>query len=115
MAFSDPTLCDRLVVNGLNIDGIHVSFVYHARKNDLTRVLVSKLPLGVSNDEILSALDYYGDILSVQQVTKVMFGKRLDTGDRVVIFKKIHKDIPSYVPVRGWKAYIMYTGQPKTC
>ena len=44
-----------------------------------------------------------------------MFGRKLDTGDRVVIFKKIHKDIPSYVPVRDWKAYMMYTGQPKTC
>ena len=53
--------------------------------------------------------------LSVQQVTKVMFGKSFGTGDRVVIFKKIHKDIPSYVPIRGWKAFIMYTGQPKTC
>ena len=92
-----------------------VSFVHHAKKNDLTGVLVSKLTMGISNDEIRFALDYYGDILSVQQVTKVMFGKKLDTGDRVVLFKEIHKDIPSYVPVRGWKAYIMYTGQPKTC
>ena len=105
VAFSDPTLHDRLVVRGLNIDGVHVSFVYHAKKNDLTRVLVSKLPIEVPNDEIRLALHYYGDILSVQQVTKVMFGKRLDTGDRVVIFKKMHKD----------KVYIMYTGQPKTC
>ena len=84
---------DKLVVNGLDIDGIHVTFMYHAKKNDLTRVLVSKLPLGISNDEICYALGYYGDILSVQQVTRVMFGEKLDTGNRVVIFKKIYKDI----------------------
>ena len=76
---------------------------------------MSKLPLGISNDEICYALGYYGDILFVQQVTRVMFGKKLDTGDRVVIFKKIYKAIPSYITVRGWKAFIMYRGQPKTC
>ena len=51
-AFSDPNLRDKLVVNGLDIDGIHVTFIYHAKKIDLTRVLVSKLPLGISDDEI---------------------------------------------------------------
>ena len=115
VAFSNPNLRNKLVVNGLDIDLIHFSFVHHAKRNDLTRVLVSKLPLGISNDEIRYELGYYGDILSVQQVTRVMCGKKLDTGDRVVTFKKIHKDIPTYVPVRGWKAYIMYKGQPKTC
>ena len=57
VAFSDPILRDRLVADGLDIDGVHVSFVYHAKKNDLTRVLVSKLPLGIPNDEIRFALD----------------------------------------------------------
>ena len=33
----------------------------------------------------------------------------------MVVFKKIHKDIPSYVTVRGWKTFIRYRGQPKTC
>ena len=100
---NDPTLRDRLVVNGLNglnIDGVHVNFVYHAKKNDLTRVLVSKLPVGVSNEEILLALDYYSDILSVQQVTKVMFGKRLGPRSHL---QENSQEYPSYVPVRGWK------------
>ena len=38
-----------------------------------------------------------------------------DTGDRVVVFKKIHTDIPSYVTIRGWKTFVRYRGQPKTC
>ena len=113
--FSDPNLRDKLVVNGLDIDGVHVNFGYHTQRNYLTRALVSKVPAGVSNDDICLSLNRYGDILSVQQVTKVLFGKKFDTGDRVVIFKKIHKDIPSYVTIRGWKAFIMYRGQPKTC
>ena len=73
------------------------------------------MPLGISFDEIRFVLDYYGEVLPVQQVTKFMFGKRTDTGYRVVIFKKLYKDIPSYLLARGWKAFIMYTGQPKTC
>ena len=50
VAFSDPNLRDKLVVNGLDIDGIHVTFMYHAKKNDLTRVLVAKLPMGIADD-----------------------------------------------------------------
>ena len=87
-------ICDKLVVNGLDIDGIHVTFMYHAKKNDLTRVLVSKMPLRISDVEICAVLDNYGVILSVQQVTRVMFGQKLDTGDPVVTFKKINVNIP---------------------
>ena len=114
ITFRDFNLRDKLVVNGLDIGTQHISYMYHAKKSELTRVLVSKLPMGISGDDICAALNNYGDILSVQQVTRVMFGQKLDTGDRVVKFKKIHKDIPSYVTVRGWKAYIMYKGQLKT-
>ena len=115
ITFRDFNLRDKLVVNGLDIGTQHISFMYHAKKNELTRVLVSKLPMGILDDDICAVLNSYGDILSVQQVTRVIYGQKLDTGDRVVKFKKIHKDIPSYVTVRGWKAYIMYKGQLKTC
>ena len=115
ITFKDFNLRDKLVVNGLDIGTQHISFMYHAKKNELIRVLVSKLPMGISDDDICAVLNSYGDILSVQQVTRVIFGQKLDTGDRVVKFKKLQNDIPSYVTVRGWKAYIMYKGQPKTC
>ena len=116
VVFNDPVLRDRLVVNGLNIDGSHVGFAYHQRRIDPTiRVFVTQLPLGISSDQIRFVLDHYGEVLTVQQVTKFMFGKRIDTGNRVVIFKKLHKDILFYLLVRGWKAFIMYAGQPKTC
>ena len=115
IVFSDPDLRDKLVVNGLDIDGVHINFGYHRRRSYSIRVLVSRLPAGVPDKDICSVLNCYGEILAVQQVTKVLYGVKFDTGDRVVVFKEIHNDIPSYVTIRGWKTFIRYRGQPKTC
>ena len=115
IVFSDPDLRDKLVVNGLDIDGVHITFGYHRHRNYLIRVLLSSLPAGVPDKDICSVLNCYGEILHVQQVTKVLYGVKFDTGDRVVVFKKIHTDIPSYITIRGWKTFIRYRGQPKTC
>ena len=35
--------------------------------------------------------------------------------DIIVTFTALKKDIPSYVNIRGWKAYIKYNNQPQTC
>ena len=115
IVFSDPDLRDKLAVNGLDIDGVHITFGYHRHRSYFVRVLVSRLPAGVPDEDICSGLNCYGEILKVQQVTKVWYGIQVDTGDRVVVFKKIHTDIPSYVTIRGWKTFIRYRGQPKTC
>ena len=39
----------------------------------------------------------------------------IDTGDRVLVFKELRKDIPSYVHVRGWNAFVRYIGQLQIC
>ena len=115
IVFSDPDLRDNLVVNGLDIDGVHITFGYHRYRSYPIRVLLSSLPAGVPDKDICSVLSCYGEILHVQHVTKVLYGVKYDTGDRVVVFKKIHTDIPSYVIIRGWKTFTRYRGQPKTC
>ena len=76
---------------------------------------MSQLPAGITEDEIRSAFREYGEIREIQVITKTLFQKRFDTGDRFVIFKALAKDIPSYVRIRGWNAYVKYEGQPKTC
>ena len=43
-----------------------------------------------------------------------MHGKRIDTCDRIIIFNTMEKHIPSYVYVRGWRAFVRYHGQPQT-
>ena len=47
--------------------------------------------------------------------TKVIQGRRIDTGPRALIFKQVRHHIPSYVFVMGWPAYVKYAGQPQIC
>ena len=92
LVFDDPDLRDRLVTNGLTIDGTHVIFNYHRRRVQIdTRicVFVSQLPIRVTKQEIESVFSKYGEIISTHKITKFMYGRRIDTGDRVIIFKKI--------------------------
>ena len=74
------------------------------------RVFVSKLPNGVTELEIESVVSKYGEIISTHKITKFMYGTRIDTGDRVIIFKRIIVNIPSYVFVRGWRGFVNYSG-----
>ena len=46
---------------------------------------------------------------------RVIQGRKIDTGDRVIIFTRIAINIPSYVYVRGWRAFVNYRGRQKTC
>ena len=34
LVFNDPDLCDRLVTNGITVDGTHVIFNYHSEYRD---------------------------------------------------------------------------------
>ena len=76
---------------------------------------VSQLPCGISKLDIRHVFSFYGNILEVQPVMKTFYGTQLDTLDRIVIFEKIDKPIPSYVFVRGWRAFVLYKGQVQTC
>ena len=44
-----------------------------------------------------------------------MYDRRIDTGDRVLIYKKVNKHIPSYIFVCGRRAFVKCNGQPQTC
>ena len=76
---------------------------------------MSLLPSGVTDEEIISALQSFGKIKEVRPITKVIYQRRIDTGDKLVLFTSLHKDIPSYLNIRGWKAFIRYNYQPQTC
>ena len=118
LVFDDPDLRDRLVTSGLTIDGTHVMFNYHRRRVQMDtriRVFVSQLPIGVTEQEIESVFLKYGETISTHKITKLMYGRRIDTGDRVIIFTRINVNIPSYVFVRGWRGFVNYSGQLRTC
>ena len=73
------------------------------------------IPIGVPDIDIKLALALFGDIADIQKISKVHKGHRYDTGDRIVVFKKLIVSIPSYLKIRGYTAYIKYPGQPATC
>ena len=65
---------------------------------------VSQLPIGITPLELREAFAFFGEIVEVNYITKVIQGRRIDTGDRVLIFKQVRHHIPSYVFDRGWRA-----------
>ena len=116
--FDKNDVSERLLTNGLTVDGVHVSFTRHQRRvfsAPVWRVYISLLPSGVTDEEIISALQNYGKVKEVRPITRVLFERRYDTGDKFVFFASPHKDIPSYLNIRGWKAFIRYNNQPQTC
>ena len=92
MVVEDVSVRNKLVESGLNIDGRHIMFSYH-RGRVYTRVLISQLPIGISELDLREIFSFYGEILQITYGTKIMYGRRIDTGDLVLIFKKIDKHI----------------------
>ena len=114
MLRSETNQWNKVLYRSYDIDGKHVMFAYHRRRFN-TRVYVSQLPIGINEIDLREAFSFYGELLEINYVTKLMYGRRIDTGDRVLIFRKINRHIPSYIFVRGWRAFVKYNGQPQTC
>ena len=112
IVMEDAALRDKLVE--LKVDGKHVMFAHHRRRFN-TRVYVSQLPIVINEFDLREVFSFYGELLEINYVTKLMYGRCIDTGDRVLIFREINRHIPSYIFVRGWRAFVKYNGQPQTC
>ena len=67
MELENSILRDTLLTRGLDIDGLHVEFFRHQKRVEPRwKVFVSKLPSGITKDEIYSAVRDYGDIKEIQ-------------------------------------------------
>ena len=106
---------NQLVENGVDIGELHVRFYFHRNKNTNVRVLVSQLPIGIKDVDLSLQFRQYGVVLEVRSVKRTYRRNTYDTGERVLIFKKLEQDIPSYVKINGYLAYVKYNGQPATC
>ena len=115
LVIEDAALRDLLVESGLNIDGKHVAFAFHKKRDLKRRVYISQLPIGITHLELKEVFSFYGDIMDITFLSKIIHERKIDSGDRVIIFKELKKETPSYVYVRGWRAYVKYNGQPQTC
>ena len=104
---------ERLLKNGLKVGDEVLSFVYHGTKN--VRVYLSHLPLGIYFYEVKDFFAIYGNVEDYINVTKTLHGRKIPTGERIVIFSKLWSDIPSFIFLKGWQVAVRYSGQPKTC
>ena len=117
--FDSNDISERLLVNGLEVDGVHVEFWRHQRRQNQSspvfRVFLSQLPSGVTDKEIIAVFQEYGKVKFIRPITKVLFQRRYDTGEKLIYFGGPHKDIPSYLNIRGWRTFVSYINQPNTC
>ena len=103
---------DHLVEHGMDIGDKHVQFGYHKRRiPPKIRVSVAELPIGITDLEICGVFRNYRKIFSVTKVEKVIQNRKIDTRERIIMFTSITVNIPSYVHVCGWKAFVKYRGQ----
>ena len=109
----DFTVLENLVLHGLDVGEVHLTFFYHKKK--YVNVFVSNVPFGVKAIDVQMRLSDYGLVKSVRMIYKDFRGYKLPTGDWSVSFERLNVDIPSYILIRGWSAYIKYEGQPQTC
>ena len=108
-----PEIRKDLVLNGLDVDCIHLTFTYH--KTDFLKVYISNIPCGVSTLDINRVFGFFGSIKEARMIRKRFHNVQLNTGDWLVTFQKLTKSIPSYINVRGWWAYVKYDRQVQTC
>ena len=113
LASDNLRVLENLVVNGLNVGDVHLTFKYHKIK--VVNVSVSNIPYGISALDIQSAFSSYGAFKGARRIQRNFHGFHLYTGDWAVTFDELDKEIPSYVMVRGWLAYVKYDGQTQTC
>ena len=111
---SNESVRSKILRDGLLIKYHTVTFSQHGSK-DATRVYVHQLPLDIPEQEVRAAFETYGSIGRVQPKVMSYHGKRILNGEWCLHFTRLAKQIPSYVSVRGWTAYVNYRGQPKTC
>ena len=104
---------EELVHNGLDVGYIHLEFTYH-KANQIT-VYVTNIPYGISKFDIDRAFSGFGAYRGARQIKRKFRGFYLFTGDWILTFDKLVKPIPSYIVIRGWWAYVKYTGQESTC
>ena len=103
----------NLVLKGLDVDGVHLTFTYHKKR--FTNVYVSNVLFGVKALDVQTSLSPYGLVKGTRMLYRDFRGYNLPTGDWSVSFERLERDIPSYVLIRGWLAYIKYDAQPQTC
>ena len=113
LASEDSKVLEDLVIRGIEVKGLHLEFTYH--KGQQLTVYVTNIPFGILQMDMHRAFSGFGTNFGAKQIKKKFRGFELFTGDWILTYDRLVKPIPSYVSVRGWWAYVKYTGQEATC
>ena len=85
IVFKNTQTRDQLVENGINVNGIHVNFAYHCKKEDpKIRVYISQLPIGIGLRQIYEVFKVYDIFHDITKIERIIQGRKIDTGDRVI-------------------------------
>ena len=86
LVIEDAALKDLLFESGLNIDGKHIAFVFHKKRDLRRRVSISQLSTGITCLELKEVFSFYGDIMDLKEV----FSFYGDIMDITLLSKIIH-------------------------
>lgn len=99
----------------LEVDGKQYK-VRLAMNDDRIEVKVHDLSENVSNSEIATFLQQYGEVFNVKEAVwgKSFAGKGIPSGVRVVQMT-LKEHLKSYITIKNEKTYVSYNSQPATC
>ena len=96
----------------------HVTYTLPVRlvEDDYISVHVATVPYECSNEQLKHFFSQFGEIARVVQLNHA---KHLifpvDSGRRLVVYKKLNVNIPQHVEIGGFKLRVSYTSQVKVC
>ena len=85
-------------------------------EDDYITVTVATVPYECTNEQLKAFFAQYGDIARIVQLNHakhLIFP--IDSGRRLVVYKKLHTNIPQHVDLAGFKLRVSYSTQVKLC
>lgn len=124
LKFKETTICQQIVekTNGIGKIKLDSGEIVQVKLEQAgigyKRIKILRLPYETHLNIIKDELRNYGDVISIedeywnnQYIPNEM---KYATGTRIAVCN-LKKHIPSYCIIGGYKAMIIYEGQPKTC
>ena len=108
LKFKDRASCDDLISSGLVCGDVQVRVVRADFR--FRSVYVRDLPSEVSDDDVETFFESYGEVLSVQRSTFANF-PALYNGNRILVMA-LDLDIPYFVTISDYNCRVWYARQP---
>ena len=111
LTFKDPVFCDELMSSGLTCGDVEVCVVRADFR--FRSVHVRDLPSEVSDKDVKSFFQSYGQVLSVRRSTFAYF-PAIYNGNRV-LERALDRDIPYFISFGNSNCRVWYPRQPVYC